>query len=104
MKLILSLLFSPFCIAHSAISAQPNILWFVVDDMSAHFSCYGEKLIQTPAVDKIAPPRGSRVARQPGERCGSAIDRASLWTSDRVRNDLHQLHFVCFVVQLNGWI
>ena len=56
MKLILSLLFSPFCIAHSAISAQSNILWFVVDDMSAHFSCYGEKLIQTPAVDKIAPP------------------------------------------------
>ena len=23
---------------------RPNILWFVVDDMSANFSCYGEKL------------------------------------------------------------
>ena len=22
---------------------RPNILWFVVDDMSANFSCYGEK-------------------------------------------------------------
>ena len=66
MRLILSLLFSPFCIAHSAISAQPNILWFVVDDMSAHFSCYGEKLIQTPAVDKIAPPEAheSLVSRE----------------------------------------
>lgn len=33
---------------------RPNILWFVVDDMSADFSCYGEKLIQTPNVDKLA--------------------------------------------------
>lgn len=33
---------------------KPNILWFVVDDMSANFSCYGEKTIQTPNVDKLA--------------------------------------------------
>lgn len=34
--------------------ARPNIVWIVVDDMSAHFSCYGEKLIQTPNVDRLA--------------------------------------------------
>ena len=33
---------------------RPNILWFVVDDMSANFSCYGEKAIKTPNVDKLA--------------------------------------------------
>jgi arylsulfatase A-like enzyme len=33
---------------------KPNILWFVVDDMSANFSCYGEKLISTPNVDRLA--------------------------------------------------
>ena len=33
---------------------RPNILWIVVDDMSANFSCYGETLIQTPAVDELA--------------------------------------------------
>ena len=33
---------------------RPNILWFVVDDMSANFSCYGEKTIRTPAVDQLA--------------------------------------------------
>lgn len=33
---------------------RPNILWFVVDDMSANFSCYGETAIQTPHVDKLA--------------------------------------------------
>ena len=33
---------------------SPNVLWFVVDDMSANFSCYGEKTIKTPAVDRLA--------------------------------------------------
>lgn len=33
---------------------RPNIVWIIVDDMSANFSCYGEKLIQTPHVDRMA--------------------------------------------------
>ncbi|TDU80761.1 arylsulfatase A-like enzyme [Prosthecobacter fusiformis] len=32
---------------------RPNILWFVVDDMSAHFSSYGETTINTPNVDRL---------------------------------------------------
>ena len=35
-------------------AGKPNVLWFVVDDMSANFSCYGEKTIKTPAVDRLA--------------------------------------------------
>jgi len=35
-------------------TAAPNILWFVVDDMSANFGCYGETLIETPHVDRLA--------------------------------------------------
>jgi arylsulfatase A-like enzyme len=31
-----------------------NVLWFVIDDMSANFSCYGEKTIRTPAVGQLA--------------------------------------------------
>lgn len=38
----------------SAAPARPNILWFIVDDMSANFSCYGETMIQTPHVDRLA--------------------------------------------------
>ncbi len=38
----------------NALAAQPNIVWFFVDDMSANFSCYGESLIQTPNVDRLA--------------------------------------------------
>lgn len=33
---------------------RPNILWFVVDDMSANFSCYGETVIETPVIDRLA--------------------------------------------------
>ncbi len=35
-------------------TGRPNIVWIFVDDMSANFSCYGEKTIQTPAVDGMA--------------------------------------------------
>ena len=42
--------------SQQAVSAEdrPNLLWFVVDDMSANFSCYGETLISTPHVDTLA--------------------------------------------------
>jgi arylsulfatase A-like enzyme len=33
---------------------RPNVVWIVVEDMSAHFSCYGERTIQTPNVDRLA--------------------------------------------------
>src|SRR3954468_16003544 len=50
-QLTLFLLFS--CSSLAAVE-KPNILWFVVDDMSANFSCYGEKTVQTPHVDRLA--------------------------------------------------
>lgn len=41
---------------------RPNILWFVVDDMSPNFSSYGETTIETPNVDKLAS-EGTRFSR-----------------------------------------
>jgi arylsulfatase A-like enzyme len=38
----------------AADAKRPNIVWVVVDDMSANFSCYGEKTITTPHVDRMA--------------------------------------------------
>lgn len=35
-------------------AGKPNVLWIIVDDMSANFSCYGETLISTPHVDQLA--------------------------------------------------
>ncbi len=45
-----------------AVEPRPNVLWFVVDDMSADFSCYGELLIATPHVDRLAA-EGTRFTR-----------------------------------------
>jgi arylsulfatase A-like enzyme len=42
-----------------AAAERPNILWIIPDDMSAHFSCYGETAVQTPHVDRLAA-RGTR--------------------------------------------
>src|SRR5262245_3163085 len=53
---------------------QPNVLWFVVDDMSAHFSCYGEKLIETPQVDRLA---------REGVRFGRAFTTAPVCSPSR---------------------
>jgi arylsulfatase A-like enzyme len=43
----------------AAANDRPNIVWIIVDDMSANFSCYGETLIETPNVDALAA-RGTR--------------------------------------------
>ncbi len=58
MRLLLALL-----IALTAIAAdRPNVLWFIVDDMSANFGSYGETTIATPHVDRLAK-EGSRFSR-----------------------------------------
>ncbi len=38
----------------SKMPGRPNIIWIVVEDMSDHWSCYGEKTIVTPHIDKLA--------------------------------------------------
>lgn len=33
---------------------KPNILWLIAEDMSPHFGCYGDQVVQTPNVDRLA--------------------------------------------------
>lgn len=40
--------------AIAAENERPNVVWIVVEDMSAHFGCYGESTIETPHVDRLA--------------------------------------------------
>ena len=37
-----------------AADSRPNILWIIIDDMSANLSSYGETLIETPHIDRLA--------------------------------------------------
>ncbi|MGV3504767.1 MAG: sulfatase [Adhaeribacter sp.] len=49
---------------------KPNILWLVCEDMSPYLSCYGNKLVKTPHLDKLAA-QGIRFtqARSNGAQC-----------------------------------
>lgn len=64
---------------HDGPRERPNILWVIVEDMSAHFGCYGEKTITTPNVDALAS-RGVRFANAfvTGPIC--SISRSALIT------------------------
>jgi len=42
--------------------SKPNVLWIVLEDVSGWFSCYGEKLIATPNMDRLAA-EGTRFDR-----------------------------------------
>lgn len=44
----------PLSMLNAQTADRPNILWIVADDMSANLSCYGETLIETPHLDKLA--------------------------------------------------
>jgi arylsulfatase A-like enzyme len=45
-----------------AAGGKPNILWLIGEDFSPNLGCYGEKLVQTPNIDKLAN-EGMRYAR-----------------------------------------
>jgi arylsulfatase A-like enzyme len=76
--LLLCLLFLPWS-TRAAEAARPNIVWILVDDMSANFSCYGEKTIRTPHVDALAA-QGTRFARAFVTAPICSISRSALLT------------------------
>ena len=61
MKHLLALVFC-LCSLPLQSAERPNILWIYLEDVSGWFSCYGEKLIKTPNIDKLAA-RGIRFDR-----------------------------------------
>ena len=53
--ILLAALFFPSCSNQKKETFErPNILWIVVEDMSSHFGYQGEKLVNTPNVDRLA--------------------------------------------------
>lgn len=52
-KALLHILFV-LALATSLKAERPNILWIVIEDMSAHFGYNGETQVQTPNVDRLA--------------------------------------------------
>ena len=46
--------FATVAIAAPPAQDLPNVVWIIVEDMSANFGCYGETTIKTPSVDRLA--------------------------------------------------
>ena len=63
-RLLLSLIFALGLAGVSAASAAkpPNIILFVADDHGLDAGCYGNKIIQTPNLDRLAL-EGTRFTR-----------------------------------------
>ncbi len=51
-KIIIIICFLNTYLSHA--QDRPNILWLVCEDMSPYLSCYGNKLLKTPNLDKLA--------------------------------------------------
>lgn len=54
MNKLLFLLTLGFTLCAAKADDRPNILWIYLEDISGWFSCYGEKLIETPRMDGLA--------------------------------------------------
>ena len=55
-------------------SPPPNIVWIVIEDASPHVGCYGETLIETPHIDRMA---------REGIRCKNAFVTSPVCSSSR---------------------
>jgi len=75
MKFILSLLglFSLLCSPLlGADRTNVNVVWIVIEDASPHVGCYGETLIETPHIDRMA---------REGIRCKNAFVTSPICSS-----------------------
>ena len=89
MKYLFTILVSLLCTQAYA-AERPNILWIYLEDVSGWFSCYGETLIDTPNIDRLAA-RGIRFNRfyTPAGVCSatrSAVIVGAMQTSFGIHN------------------
>lgn len=77
--------FSSFQFAVSSFGApleRPNILFIAIDDLRPELGCYGEKLVKTPNIDRLAQ-EGLRFTRAYCQEAICGPSRASLMTGLR---------------------
>jgi N-sulfoglucosamine sulfohydrolase len=81
MKTLLAICLSLFVTANISFAAprQPNILWLVGENLKLDLGCYGEKLVRTPNLDRLAA-EGVRYTRVFSTNPACAPSRSSFFT------------------------
>lgn len=51
---LIALLFWSCCLPHLSFSAQPNLLLIIADDLNCELGCYGNALVHSPNLDRLA--------------------------------------------------
>jgi arylsulfatase A-like enzyme len=80
--LLSTLILSSLGICHSAFAAKPNVLFLAVDDMRPELGCYGNKIIKTPNMDRLAA-RGMVFNHAYCQQAVCSPSRSSLLTGRR---------------------
>lgn len=71
-----------FSIPHSSFAAKPNVLFIAFDDLKPLMGCYGDQVIKTPNMDRLAA-RGTLFLNAHTQQAVCGPSRASLLTGLR---------------------
>ncbi len=68
---------------------RPNILWIVADDLGTDLGCYGNTVVTTPNLDKLAARRYKQVMKQRGLGENPTYEDILSWWEKKLKKTLN---------------